>query len=130
MVTISYTHHDGGKTLKPFEITTNSHRAACELIDNYPWAEELALFDELGEIGYLYFYIGDINAEHASYQFTPIDEKKGDLTFSVVTKPGFLSMIGREVVDIDFELVSINEAKSKIQDLFNYSIESLYNKYN
>ena len=129
LVKVYYQHREGGHELIDHEKDLKFHREACETIDNYPWAEELKLFEELGEGGGFFFILGDLNAQYASFQFTPVEEDGGLFSVEVVYKPGFLSIFGRKSVSVDFKFVSIPEAKNRVKELFECSVESLYRKY-
>ena len=128
-VKVFYQHRENGAELVNHERDLESHREACEIIDNYPWAKELKLLEELGEGGGFFFTSGDMDGKFASYQFTPVEIDRGLLELQVVSKPGFIGIFGRKSVTVDFDLVSISEAKQKIKELFEYTIDSLYQKY-
>jgi len=87
------------------------------------------LLEELGEGGGFFFTSGDMDGKFASYQFTPVEIDRGLLELQVVSKSGFIGIFGRKSVTMDFELVSISEAKQKIKELFENTIDSLYQKY-
>lgn len=57
IVKVFYQHREGGTELIDHERTLKSHCEACEIIDNYPWAQELALFETLGEGGGFFFFL-------------------------------------------------------------------------
>lgn len=129
LVKVAYQHREDGTELVNYEKTLKSHDEACEVIDNYPWAKELALFEELGEGGGFFFSLGQLDDRYASFQFTPVEQDQGLLDLEVVSKPGFLNLFGRQSVSKSFDLVSITEAKQHLKALFEYSVESLYEKY-
>ncbi|SJN59769.1 hypothetical protein VR7878_03666 [Vibrio ruber DSM 16370] len=129
IVKVFYQHREGGTELIDHERTLKSHCEACEIIDNYPWAQELALFETLGEGGGFFFLLGDAEGQYASYQFTPVETDRGFLDLDVVYQRGVMRIFGRKSVLVDFELVSIAEAKHHIKELFEYSVDGLYNKY-
>ncbi|WP_228072008.1 hypothetical protein, partial [Vibrio parahaemolyticus] len=129
LVKVFYQHREGGTELVNHERDLKFHREACETIDNYPWAKELELFEELGEGGGFYFMLGDMDDKFASYQFTPVESDGGLLELQVVSRPGFIGLFGRKSVSVDFKFTSIPEAKHQIKELFEYSIDSLYQKY-
>ncbi|HAS8178430.1 TPA: hypothetical protein I7671_21645 [Vibrio vulnificus] len=129
LVKVFYQHREGGTELVDHEKELKFHREACETIDNYPWQKELELFEELGEGGGFFFLLGDMDGKFASYQFTPAESDRGLLDLEVVSKLGFIGIFGRKSVSVDFKLVSIPEAKHQIKELFEYSIDSLYQKY-
>jgi len=129
VVKVFYQHREGGTELVNHERELKSHREACETIDSYPWEKELALFEESGEGGGFLFLLGDMDGKYASYQFTPVENDKGLLGLEVVSKRGFIGIFGRESASVDFNLVSISEAKNHIKELFEYSIDLLYQKY-
>ncbi|EGQ7821176.1 hypothetical protein ACVW8L_004544 [Vibrio parahaemolyticus] len=129
LVKVFYQHREGGTELVDHEKELKFHREACETIDNYPWQKELELFEELGEGGGFFFLLGDMDGKFASYQFTPVESDRGLLDLEVVSKLGFIGIFGRKSVSVDFKLVSIPEAKHQIKELFEYSIDSLYQKY-
>lgn len=129
LVKVYFQHREGGVELVEHERDLKSHRQACEIIDKYPWAEELKLFEELGEGGGFFFVAGDLNGQYASFQFAPMEKDDGLLDLKVVYKKGFLGIFGRKSVSVDFKLVSIAKAKQHLKELFDYPIESLYRKY-
>jgi len=129
MVKASYSQRSDGEEIVHHEKTLRLHREACEIIDNYPWETELKLGEETGEGGGFYFLLGDENGKHASYQFVPMDIDKGWLMLEVVLKKGTLGIFGKQTATVDFDAVTTFEAKDKIKDLFNHTVESLYAKY-
>ncbi|QPI62600.1 hypothetical protein [Vreelandella venusta] len=129
LVKVFYQHREGGTELVDHEKELKFHREACETIDNYPWRKELELFEELGEGGGFFFLLGDMDGKFASYQFIPVESDRGLLDLEVVSKLGFIGIFGRKSVSVDFKLVSIPEAKHQIKELFEYPIDSLYQKY-
>lgn len=129
MVEASYSHRVDGAELVDHRRTIQLHREACEIFDNYPWESELKMTEETGEGGGLCFWIGDLKDKHASFQFVPVDTDKGFLMLSIVAKKGTLGVFGKKAVDVDFDEITILDAKDKIKDLFSHSIESLYDKY-
>ncbi|ELB2078740.1 hypothetical protein QNZ73_004702 [Vibrio parahaemolyticus] len=129
MVKVYFQHREGGTELVDHERDLKSHREACEIIDNYPWVEEIELFEKLGEGGGFFFILGDLDAKYANYQFTPVEAERGLLDLEVVYSPGVLNIFGRKSVSLDFKLVSIPDAKHQIKELFEYTIDSLYTKH-
>ncbi|MEF1210572.1 hypothetical protein REH77_00180 [Vibrio alginolyticus] len=129
MVKVYFQYREGGTELVDHERDLKSHREACEIIDDYPWVEELELFEQLGEGGGFFFILGDLDAEYASYQFTPVEADRGLLDLDVVSRPGFLNIFGRKSASVDFKLVSIPEAKHHIKELFEYAVDSLYKRH-
>ncbi|MEI8592891.1 hypothetical protein [Photobacterium sp. Hal280] len=129
LIKVFYQHRENGTELVNHERDLKSHREACETIDNYPWEKELKLFEEFGEGGGFFFMLGDMDGKFASYQFTPVESDRGMLDLQVVSKPGFIGIFGRKSVSVDFKFVSIPEAKHQIKELFEFSIDSLYQKY-
>ncbi|MEL6117946.1 hypothetical protein P0Y67_22395 [Photobacterium sp. SP02] len=129
LVKVFYQQRENGTELVNHERDLKFHREACETIDNYPWEKELELFEELGEGGGFFFMLGGMDGKFASYQFTPVESDRGLLDLQVVSKPGFIGIFGRKSVSVDFKFVSIPEAKQHIKELFEYSIDSLYQKY-
>lgn len=128
LVKVVYDHREGGEEFITHEKEVRLHRELCEIIDAYPWAEEMEAFDKYGVGGGLYFALGD-DSVYACYQFVPVDINAGILSLDVVLKPGFLNMFGRKSASQYFNIVSIPEAKSKLKDLFDHTIESLYEKH-
>lgn len=128
-VKVYYQHRDGGTELINYEKELQSYREAWDVIDHYPWDKELELFEEFGEGGGFFFILGDEGGKSASYQLTPIENNRGSLTLDIVSKPATFGIFGSKSVSVDFELVSIPEAKSHIKALFEYSIDSFYEKY-
>lgn len=129
LVNAFYQIREDGTKLVNYQRVLNFHSEICEVIANYPWERELKLSIELKEGSGLVFSIGDMDGIHASYEFTPVEVDKGVLSLDVVLKPGFLGIFGRKKVSVDFDVVSIAEAKQHIKQLFEYSIESIYQKY-
>ena len=129
LVKVYYEHREGGHELVNYERDLRTHQEACEVIDNYPWEEELKLFEEYGVGGGFYFVSGALDSHYASLQFTPVDRGLGHLWLDVVYKPGVLKLFGRKSASVDFDIVSISEAKSHLEDLFKYTIEKLYKKH-
>ncbi|SBT18242.1 hypothetical protein MGA5115_02363 [Marinomonas gallaica] len=128
-VTVYYQHREGGTELVNHEEALYFHRDACEVIDHYPWVEEQALFEELGEGGGFFFLLGDIDSLYATFQLLPIEKDGGVLYLDIVLKPGFLGIFGRKSVSVDYDFVSIADAKHHIKAFFEDSIESLYVKH-
>lgn len=128
-VKVSYQRRTDGTELVNYDKTVKSHKELCELIDDYPWASEQALAEELGEGGGFYFLLGDYKNAYASYQLVPMEVDKGLLELEVVIKPGFLNVFGRKAITKHFDIVSTSEAKAKLKDLFDHSIEHLYKRY-
>ena len=129
MVKVYYQCREKGTELVNHERELASYREAYEVIDNYPWAEELAFFEKLGEGGGFLFVLGDLDDKYASYQLIPSDVDKGVLLLDVVLKKGVVNFLGRKSLSVDFDVVSISEAKRYIKELFAGSIDSLYEKY-
>ncbi|GGE56672.1 hypothetical protein GCM10007421_34070 [Halopseudomonas oceani] len=129
MVKVYYQCREKGTELVNHERELAFYREAYEVIDNYLWAEELAFFEELGEGGGFLFVLGDLDDKYASYQLIPSDVDRGVLLLDVVCKKGVMSFLGRKSISVDFDLVSISEAKRYIKELFEGSIESLYEKH-
>lgn len=128
-VKVYYQHREQGPELVNHERELHHFGDACEVIDHYPWARELELFEEHGEGGGFFFLAGDENSRYASYQFTPLEAGKGLLDLEIVLKPGVLGLFGRQAVSVSFELVSIDEAKAQIKKLFDRSLETLYSQH-
>lgn len=128
-VKVHYQHRDGGTALVNYEKDIKRYREACEIIEQYPWAKEVQLSAELEEGGGLQFILGDSDAKYACYQLIPAEENKGLLSLDIICKRGFLGIFGRQARFVDFDVVSISEAKQRIQDLFNHSVDTLYEKY-
>lgn len=129
LVKVFYQHREGGQELVNYERDLRTHQEACEVIDNYPWEEELKLFEEYEVGGGFYFVSGDPDSQYASLQFTPVDQGLGHLCLDVVYKPGVLKLFGRKSASVDFDIVSISEAKNHLEDLFEYTVEALYQEY-
>lgn len=51
-VKVYYQCRDGSTELVNHEKDLKSHAEACELIDNYPWLEELEMFEKYNESGF------------------------------------------------------------------------------
>ncbi|GAL03476.1 hypothetical protein ACFFLZ_14055 [Photobacterium aphoticum] len=129
VVTVYYQHRTDGTELVDHEKVVTSHEALCDIIDRYPWAEEVVLTEKWGEGGGLFFLLGDIKRRYASFQLVPTDIDSGLLSVDIVQKPGFLGTFGRKSVTAQFDVVSITDAKVTLQQLFDFSIEGLYEKY-
>lgn len=128
LVKIIYDHRVGGEELIAHEKEVYLHKDLCEIIDSYPWKSEIELCDKYGVGGGFHFLLGD-NKVYACYQFVPIDISSGILDFDLVLSPGVLSLFGRKSVSKSFDIVSISELKEKTKELFEYSLESLYEKH-
>lgn len=129
LVKAFFQHREDGTELVEHEVDIKFHREACEIIDNFPWVTELELTEQLGEGGGFFFLLGDFDGKYAGYQYTPTEERGGLLDLEVVYKPSFLNIFGRGSLSVSFDYVSTEEAKQKIKELFEYSIDSLYKKY-
>lgn len=129
MIEVSYTHRIDSTELIEHKKSLRLHREACEIIDNYPWETELKLSDETGEGGGFYFWIGDPDGKHASFQYVPVEVDKGFLMLDIVVKKGTLGLFGKKSASVDFDAVTTVEAKDKIKELFNHNVDSLYDKY-
>ena len=129
MIHVSYSHHALGTELVHYEKSAKSHSDACRLIDSYPWLPELELTEKLGEGGGLYFLLGSEKEKYASYQLVPMGPDEGFLLLDIVANRGFLGVFGRKSVSENFDLVTISEAKLKLKELFDYSVDKLYEKY-
>ncbi|MCC4798202.1 hypothetical protein BCT30_00620 [Enterovibrio norvegicus] len=126
MVNVFYSFRGEHSEMQHVEVQTSHYHDAIDLIDKYPWREEVALFEEHGEGGGLFFTVGDEDDKYACFQLVPTEPDKGLLCFWLVLDKGFLGIFGKKTINTPFEEVSISEAKSKIKPLFNYSIEQLY----
>lgn len=129
MIEVFYTHRAGGQELVEHRRVLKGMSDARELIDQYPWASEIALTEELGEGGGLYFSRRGENGAQVSLQLVPIEVDKGFLELSIVTKKGFLGVFGRKSVTKAFDELTLAEAKTYVKQLFDYSIDDLYHKY-
>lgn len=129
VVTVYYQHRTDGKALVDHEKVVTSHEALCDIIDRYPWAEEVVLTEKWGERGGLFFLLGDIKRRYVSFQLVPTDIDSGLLSVDIVHKPGLFGLFGRQSVSTQCDTVSVTEAKEALQQLFDYSIEALYDKY-
>ncbi len=122
-------YREGGSDLIDHEKVITTHKEAIEIIDSYPWLEELELFEKYGEGGAIFFMFENDKGQSAEYQFTPTEKNAGELDIIITLKSGWLGLFGRKVIRVDLGLVSIAQAKLHIKDLFEHSIESLYQKY-
>ncbi|WP_447553581.1 hypothetical protein [Vreelandella sp. EE22] len=129
MVHIHSSHHTEDREFVHHKVETDYVDEAFEIIDRYPWTQEIAIFEELGEGGGIDFVMGDVKGKHAYYQFIPIEEDKGLLSLTVVVKTGLFNLLGRQALSRDFHLVTIDTAKTHIQELFEHSVEFLYEKH-
>lgn len=123
-----YEQRDGGIELVTHEKKLNLHRELCELIDSYPWKSEMELFEEYGVGGGFQFILGGEDV-YARYDFTPIDMDSVELDFYLVLKTGFLGFFGRKSILKQYGIIPVSESKEKMKDLFERSIESLYQKH-
>ncbi len=129
MIEAFYSHRGDSPELVEHRQVLKGISEARELIDRYPWASEVALTEELGEGGGLYFLRTGEDGTQASVQLVPIEPDKGFLDLSIVARKGFLGMVGRKSVSVTVDEVSISDAKTYIKQLFDYSIDDLYRKY-
>jgi hypothetical protein len=129
MVEAFYSHRIEGPELVEHHRVLKGAGDAHELIDQYPWASEIALTEELGEGGGLYFSRRGENGTQVSLQLVPIEVDKGFLELSIVANKGFLGVIGRKSVTKAFDELSLAEAKAYVKQLFDYSIDDLYHKH-
>lgn len=128
-VKVFYQHRVDGPELVNHEKVVSTYHEACDIIDNYPWAEEMEWCEKLGEGGGFFFVSGDEEAKHATFQYTPMGYDEGLLYLNIILKPSFWNLFGRNTVSKNFDVMSIPEAKQQLKELFDYSIESLYRKY-
>ncbi len=128
IVRVVYEHRVDGEDLITHEKEVKLYRELCEVIDAYPWAAELDGFDKYGVGGGFHFLLGD-DYIYACYQYVPVDLNSGILNLDIVLKAGFLDIFGRKSVSKDFDVVSIPAAKVKLKELFEHTVESLYEKH-
>ncbi|MDN3611388.1 hypothetical protein ACFFUP_17880 [Vibrio ostreicida] len=102
---------------------------ACDIIDQYPWTQEVDRFGESGESGGLYFILGDEKTKFASFLISPTEYKAGYLDIEIVAKRHFLNIFGFHSAQASLDSVKIPEIKRRLKDLFDCSIEELYKKY-
>ncbi|MDP4537824.1 hypothetical protein Q3O60_16695 [Alkalimonas collagenimarina] len=130
MIEVSYSHNkDGEGELVEKTTSITTYQELCDIIDSYPWDTELALFEKSGVGGGITVVCGDVKQQFASYLLIPIETDKALLNIDIVFKPGFLTIFGRKATSTDLGEVSIADAKSKLKELFDHSITSLYQKY-
>lgn len=130
MVDVNFQHRVGNAPeLVEFSHNDISYADACKVIDNYPWESELKLFERYGEGGGFNFLLSGLEGGYADFQFTPVDHNEGFLGLNIVLKEGLWGILGRKSKSIDFDVVSTSEAKTKIRELFDYPLSSLYDKY-
>ncbi|MEP4546828.1 MAG: hypothetical protein ABJ000_11665 [Saccharospirillum sp.] len=70
------------------------------------------------------------NGAQVSLQLVPIEVDNGFLELSIIAKKGFLGIIGRKSVTKTVDEVTLAEVKTYVRQLFDYSIDDLYHKYN
>ncbi|WP_336932283.1 hypothetical protein [Vibrio cholerae] len=128
VVRVVYDHRVDGEDLITHEKEVRLHRELCEIMDAYPWAAEIDGFEKYGVGGCFHFLLGKDNV-YACYQYVPVDVHSGILNLDIVMKPGFLNIFGRKSVSKDFDIVSIPEVKAAVKELFEHTVESLYEKY-
>lgn len=126
---VFYQHRVDGPELVNFETQIRSHRDLCDLMDRYPWTEEQRLTDETGEGGGFHFTLKGHNNQYAVYQFTPVDAQHGLLDLSIVIKPGWLGIFGRQALEQHFDVLTISAAQQQLKELFSHSPETLYRHY-
>ncbi|MFI0471870.1 hypothetical protein ACGLWX_04000 [Halomonas sp. HMF6819] len=130
MVQILYSHYTDNREFVNRRINTDSYDKACEIIDQYPWAREVALFEELGAAGGFEFVLGDRKGPHAIYMLTPIEaERRGSLHLDVVAKTGMFNLLGRRSLSRDFHIVTADTAKEHLRELFEHSVEFIHEKH-
>lgn len=129
LVKVFYQHRVDGTELINHEKEVKSPKELYEIIDNYPWKNELALSEQQGEGGGFYVLLGNNNNKYARYQFVPVALNQGFLDLDIVSEPGFLNLLGRKSLSKHLDIVSIAEAKHKMKELFDYPIDLLYKKY-
>ncbi|WP_447926555.1 hypothetical protein [Vreelandella sp. EE27] len=129
MVQIVYSHHTDDREFVHRRITTDRFETASDIIDEYPYQREAEMFEELGEGGGLEFLLGDLKGQHAHYHFIPVEADKGILDLSIVAKKGVFNLLGRQALIRHFYLVTPDTAKTHIQELFEHSVEFLYEKH-
>lgn len=129
LVKVIYSHRVGGTELVTHEKEVGFHKELCKIIDDYPWVSEVELAEEPGVSGGFEFLLDDYDGKYAIYYFIPIDTRTGLLDAYIIVKPGFLKTFGRKAVSMSFGEVLIVEAKEKVKELFDCSIEDLYERY-
>lgn len=129
MVQILYSLHTDGREFVQRRLTTDRYDRVCEIIDHYPWAREAALFEEQGKSGGFEFLLGERNGLHAYYRFIPIEECQGLLMLNVVARQGLFKWLGRRSLTRDFHLVTADTAKHHVQELFEHSIDGIFDKH-
>lgn len=129
MVRILYSLHTENREFVHRRITTDRFDKACDIIDQYPWAREIALFDEQGVGGGFEFLLGERQGLHAHYQFVPIEQRQGLLMLNVVARQGLFKWLGRRSLTRDFHLVTADTAKHHVQELFEHSIDGIFDKH-
>jgi len=112
-----------------FTKENQTYEEACKIIDEYPWKAEEEWFEKTGEGGGLYFKRQESEEVYAYLQFTPMEEKKGLVFLEIQLSKGFLGLFGKKNKNLDFGLMSIDNFKIKLKELFVYSVGSLYEKY-
>ncbi|UYF98896.1 MULTISPECIES: hypothetical protein [unclassified Halomonas] len=129
MVQISYSHHTADREFVHRRITTDRFEKASDIIDQYPYQHEAEMFEELGSGGGLEFLLGDLKGQHAHYNFIPVEADKGILDLSIVAKKGVFNLLGRKALIRHFYLVTPETARAHIAELFEHSVEFLYEKH-
>ncbi|WP_051207419.1 hypothetical protein [Saccharospirillum impatiens] len=129
MIEVFYTHRIEGPELVEHRQVVRGYSEAREIIEQYPWSSEVALTEELGEGGGLFFLRTGDNDARASLQLVPTEPGKGFLDLSIMANKGFLGIFGRRSASVTVDEVSIAEAKTYVKQLFDYSIDDLYQKH-
>lgn len=127
-VQVRWNYQDESEEFHEHEQVTTRFQEACDIIDNYPWAREVALFKKTEAGGGIHFYVSD-GKKHAEYTIIPTTKHEGLLLLDIFIKQPFLYFFGGEKVSKDFGEVTIAICKQQIKEMCDYSIDELYQKY-
>ena len=129
MIRVSYQCREEGSELINHEQVATSYQDVCEVVDNFPWVKEAELSEKYGEGGALFFTLGEPGGKHACFQLTPTGIAEALLDLDIVLKTGVLGLFGRRAVNKHFDVLSVEQAKIQLKELFEHSVDSLYAKY-
>lgn len=130
MIEAYYTFNDPEKPgMIEGENNAASYRDIVEIINDYPWEQEMRLSEERGGGGGFYFGRKGENGEAVNVQFVPFGVREGLLLVDVTLKPGFLGFFGRKATSVDFDVVKTDKALHVLKQLCEYPIAKFYDTY-
>ena len=129
MIEVIYLCRENNKPeLLSFKKENQTYDEACKILDNYPWEAEEEWFEKTGEGGGLYFKLQESEEIYAYFQFTPMEDKRGLVFMEIQLAKGFLGIFAKRKKELNFDLMSVDEFKVKLKELFTHSVHSLYEK--